>query len=80
MEIKREITWLNSLKNFQVMFIFQDGLVAATLYKQMTLQSKETGLAPDADFRQAYNEVRFPDRLGCFGKYYTNFRYYYYFL
>lgn len=44
------------------MTVFGDGLVAAMLYKQMTLQSKETGLAPDADFRQAYNErKKIPD-------------------
>ena len=36
----------------------QDGLVASMLYKQEILLSKKTGLASDADFRQALNEVR----------------------
>lgn len=51
MEIKREIIWLNFLKNFQVMFIFQDGFVVVMLYKQMILQLKEIGLVFDVDFR-----------------------------
>lgn len=45
------------------------------LYKQMVLQSKQTGLASDADFRQAFNEVRFPEtHLESFLEYNANFR------
>nr|XP_022301379.1 traB domain-containing protein-like [Crassostrea virginica] len=43
------------LKMFFMAFL-GDGLVASMLYKQEILLSKKTGLASDADFRQALNE------------------------